>query len=42
MTRQIWREWNFVMLNSNTDCGSITFANRIESTKFIKFLYKVN
>jgi hypothetical protein len=29
------------VLNNNTAYCSIIFANRIESTKFVKFIYKV-
>jgi hypothetical protein len=32
---------NFTVLNSDTIYFSIIFANRIERTQFIKFIYKV-
>jgi hypothetical protein len=41
MTRQSWQEWTFFVLSSNKIYCSIIFADRIESTKFIKCFYKV-
>jgi hypothetical protein len=41
MTRQSRREWNFFVLNCNTVYWSIAFANRIESTIYIQFIFKV-
>jgi hypothetical protein len=38
MTRQIWRERTLLVFNNNAVYCSIVFANRIENTKFVKFL----
>jgi hypothetical protein len=41
MTRQSWREWTPLVLDSDAIYCNIIFANRIAST-FITFLYEVN